>query len=230
MNSEVLQKSLALSDYITKAKRRIHSNPELGMEEFETTAFVKSELQSMGIKIIPLSEKVGVLGIIDGKGTGEGKVIALRADMDALPIQETADVPDISTVPGVMHACGHDCHTAMLLGAAKLLSSMTDRFSGRVKLLFQPAEEGLGGARYMIKEGALDAPKVDYVLGIHGHPGFYVGEIAFRSGPSMASTDMFTVTMTGKSGHGAYPHRVGSDPVLAASNAVMAIQAFSPGR
>ena len=226
MNSEVLQKSLALSDYITKAKRRIHSNPELGMEEFETTAFVKSELQSMGIKIIPLSEKVGVLGIIDGKGTGEGKVIALRADMDALPIQETADVPDISTVPGVMHACGHDCHTAMLLGAAKLLSSMTDRFSGRVKLLFQPAEEGLGGARYMIKEGALDAPKVEYVLGIHGHPGFYVGEIAFRSGPSMASTDMFTVTMTGKSGHGAYPHRVGSDPVLAASNAVMAIQSI----
>lgn len=226
MTSEILKKALDSGSYLTAAKRRIHSFPELGMEEFRTTAFIRSELESMGIPMKPLSGEVGALGIIEGKGPGAGKVIALRADIDALPIQETADVPDKSTVPGVMHACGHDAHAAMLLGAAKMLSSMRDRFSGTVKLLFQPAEEGLGGARYMIKNGALENPRPDFVLGIHGHNGFNVGEIAFRNGPSMASSDLFTVTIKGKSGHGAYPHRIGSDPVQAASGAILALQSI----
>ncbi|MGI6253404.1 MAG: M20 metallopeptidase family protein, partial [Aminivibrio sp.] len=226
MKSEILQKALDSQPYLTAAKRRIHSVPELGMEEFETTAFIRSELESMDIPMKPLAGAVGVLGIIEGKRAGAGKTIALRADIDALPIQETADVPDKSTVPGVMHACGHDAHAAMLLGAAKLLSSMRDRFSGTVKLLFQPAEEGLGGARYMIESGALEDPRPDFVLGIHGHNGFSVGEIAFRNGPSMASSDLFTVTIKGKSGHGAYPHRIGSDPVQAASSAIMALQSI----
>ncbi|NLA90393.1 MAG: amidohydrolase, partial [Synergistaceae bacterium] len=226
MKSEILQKALDSQPYLTAAKSRIHSVPELGMEEFETTAFIRSELESMDIPMKPLAGDVGVLGIIEGKRAGAGKTIALRADIDALPIQETADVPDKSTVPGVMHACGHDAHAAMLLGAAKLLSSMREGFSGTVKLLFQPAEEGLGGARYMIESGALEGPRPDFVLGIHGHNGFNVGEIAFRNGPSMASSDLFTVTIKGKSGHGAYPHRIGSDPVQAASSAIMALQSI----
>lgn len=196
------------------------------MAEFETTRFVESELNGMGVETIPLSSSVGVLGVLRGTKRGDGKVVALRADMDALPIQETANVPDRSVVPGVMHACGHDAHTAMLLGAAKILSDLRDRFSGVVKFLFQPAEETLGGADYMIEQGALESPKVDCILGLHGHAAFEIGEIALREGPSMASSDFFTVTLLGLSGHGAYPHRVGCDPILAASNAVMAIQSI----
>jgi hypothetical protein len=128
--SEILQKTLDIKEYIVDVKRKIHKHPELGMEEYETTAFVKSELSTMGIEMIPLEKNVGVLGIIKGEKSGGEIVTALRADMDALPIQETADVPDKSVVPGVMHACGHDCHTAMLLGAAKVLVSLKGHFSG----------------------------------------------------------------------------------------------------
>jgi amidohydrolase len=224
--SEILQKTLDIKEYIVDVKRKIHKHPELGMEEYETTAFVKSELSTMGIEMIPLEKNVGVLGIIKGEKSGGEIVTALRADMDALPIQETADVPDKSVVPGVMHACGHDCHTAMLLGAAKVLVSLKGHFSGTVKLLFQPAEENLGGAKYMIEQGVLENPKVDHILGLHGHPSYDVGEIALRGGPAMASSDFFTVRITGKSAHGAYPHRIGCDPILAASNSVMAIQSI----
>ncbi len=226
MTSNILQKALSLSDYITAAKRTIHRNPELGMKEFKTTAFVKAELESMGVPMIPLNGEVGVLGILEGKARGNGKVVALRADMDALPIQETADVPDKSEIQGVMHACGHDCHTAMLLGAAKILAPMRDCFSGTIKFIFQPAEETLGGAEYMVSQGVLENPTVDCILGIHGHSGYDIGEIALRSGPYMASSDFFTATFTGVSGHGAYPHRAGCDPVLAACNAVMSIQSI----
>lgn len=224
MPSETLRKAFEIRDYLTTVKRRLHSRPELGMAEFETTEFVARELDSMGIERVPLSEPVGVLGILEG--TGEGEVVALRADMDALPIQETADVPDRSVVPGVMHACGHDAHTAMLLGAAKLLASMRSRFSGTVKFLFQPAEETLGGSDYLIGQGALENPKVNCILGLHGHSGFDVGEVALRPGSSMASSDFFTATLVGASGHGAYPHRVVGDAVLAAANAVTAIQSI----
>ncbi len=224
--SEILQKSFDLKEYIVQVKRKIHREPELSMQEVATTAFVQSELKKMGIEMVPLGLNVGVLGIIEGKKKGKGKVTALRADMDALPIQETADVPDKSIVPGVMHACGHDCHTAMLLGAAKILLGMKDHFSGTVKLLFQPAEENLDGSKYMIEQGVLDNPKVDYILGLHGHSFYNIGEIALREGAYMASSDFFTVKITGASGHGAYPHRTGCDPILAASNSVMAIQSI----
>ncbi|NLL37479.1 MAG: amidohydrolase [Fretibacterium sp.] len=198
------------------------------MAEFQTTALVKSELEAMGVAIHPLSGEVGALGILEGTAPGSGtpQVLGLRADMDALPIQETADVPDRSVVPGVMHACGHDCHTAMLLGAARLLSSMRDRFSGTVKFIFQPAEETLGGSDYMIDQGVLENPKVDCIISLHGHSGYRLGEIALREGPYMASSDFFTATLIGQAGHGAYPHRVGCDPILAASNSVMALQSI----
>lgn len=225
-SSEILRESLAIKDYIVQVKRRIHREPELGMKEYATTMFVRTELEHMGIEIVPLESDVGVLGIIRGTKEGKGSVLALRADMDALPITETADVPDRSIVPGVMHACGHDCHTAMLLGTAKLLVTMKDRFSGIVKLIFQPAEETLGGSAHMIQLGVLKNPDVQYILGLHGHSGYTVGQIALRAGSYMASSDFFTVQMKGVSGHGAYPHRVASDAILAASNAVMAIQSI----
>ncbi len=226
MASDILAKALQIKDSIAQAKHRIHREPELGMKEFATTAFVRSELEKMGIGTIPLSLDVGVLGIIRGEKGGPGRTVALRADMDALPIQETTDAPDRSIVPGVMHACGHDAHTAMLLGAAKILSSMKDAFSGTVRLIFQPAEETLDGSTYMIEQGALGRPEADVIMGIHAISTYRVGEIALREGPSMASSDFFTVRMTGTAGHGAYPHRVGSDAVLAAANAVMAIQSI----
>jgi amidohydrolase/hippurate hydrolase len=226
MISEILRESFAVKDYIVRVKRRIHSQPELGMKEFATTAFILSELKSMGVETVPLASDVGVLGIIHGEKAGLGAVSALRADIDALPIAETVDIPDRSTVPGVMHACGHDCHTAMLLGAAKTLVSMKERFSGVVKLIFQPAEETLDGSAHMIRLGVLKNPDVQYILGIHGHSLFDVGQVAIREGSYMASSDFFTVRMTGISGHGAYPHRVGCDAILAASNAIMAIQSI----
>lgn len=224
MASEIFEKALSLQEYMADCKRRIHRCPELGMKEFRTAEFVRSELEKMGTEFQPLDTKVGVVAIIRGTGKGSGKVIGLRADMDALPIQETAVGPDASQVPGVMHACGHDAHTAMLLGAARMLMELRSRFCGTVKLIFQPAEETLGGSELMIKLGALETPRVDVMLGQHGIGEFPTGDIAFREGPSMASSDGFSVTVRGVGGHGAYPHRSGADPLLAAANCVMALQ------
>ncbi|MGI6075552.1 MAG: M20 metallopeptidase family protein [Pyramidobacter sp.] len=224
MASEIFEKALSLRAYMADCKRRIHRHPELGMQEFGTAEFVRSELEKMGVEFQPLDTKVGVVGIIRGTGKGSEKVIGLRADMDALPIQETPTEDGASEVPGVMHACGHDAHTAMLLGAARMLMELRSRFSGTVKLIFQPAEETLGGSELMIKLGALENPHVDVMLGQHGIGEFHTGDIAFREGPSMASSDTFSVTVRGVGGHGAYPHRSGADPLLAAANCVMALQ------
>ena len=225
MASEIFSKALSLRDYMAECKRRIHREPELGMHEFHTAAFVRSELEKMGVEFQPLDTEVGVVGLIRGqKKDGGGKVRGLRADMDALPVQEAAQGPDSSQVPGVMHACGHDAHTAMLLGAAKMLMDLRSRFSGTVKLIFQPAEETLGGSELMIRLGCLENPRVDIMLGQHGIDKFYTGDIAFREGPSMASSDSFSVTIKGVGGHGAYPHRSGADPLLAAANCVMSLQ------
>lgn len=224
MASEILEKSSAIRGYIVSCKRYIHRHPELGMSEVRTTEFVRSELKKLGVELQPLDLKVGAVGLIRGQRRAPGKVIGLRADMDALPIQEKTAVPDVSEVSGVMHACGHDAHTAMLLGAAKLLMLMRERFSGTVKLIFQPAEETLSGACYMIEHGCLENPKVDIMLGQHGIGTFSTGDIAFREGPSMASSDPFKVTVKGVGGHGAYPQRSGADALLAATNCVMSLQ------
>ena len=219
----ILQQAQAQLEELTAIRRHLHRNPEIGFEEVETTALIKRELEKIGVEIQPLSIATGVMGIIRGTKPGSGKVIALRADIDALPIQEKTGVPHASAKPGVMHACGHDGHTTVLLGVARLLNSMRDEFSGTVKLLFQPAEERLTGAKSMIEAGVLENPAPQIILGLHGGTETPLGKVGVWYGPFMASADQFTVTITGAGGHAAYPHR-NRDPLLAAAHAVVALQ------
>lgn len=223
--SEVMQKALEIKEYLTKVRRHLHQHPELGMKEYETTAFIKKELESMGVEIVPLHTEVGVLGIIKGEKPGTDTVTAVRADIDALPIEEQTGLPYASVNKGVMHACGHEGHTTILLGVAKLLSSMRDKFSGTVKLIFQPGEETLYGAKSMVAAGVLENPKVDTIVALHGWPQVELGKIGVWPGPYMASADAFTVKIYGGGGHGAYPHR-SRDPLLAAVHAVDALQSI----
>jgi len=216
-----------VKEFVVEARHRIHENPELGFKEFETTAFVKKELESAGIELVPLDLETGVLAVIRGtaewKGQGEPPVAGLRADMDALPIEEATGVPYSSKNKGVMHACGHDGHTAILLGTAKALQKARSSFAGTVKLFFQPAEETLYGAEKMIACGILDNPKVDTVAALHGGVEVPVGSVGVYAGPFMASGDIFKVKFVGKGTHGAYPHR-GSDALAAAAQAVISLQ------
>lgn len=203
-------------------RQHIHANPELSFKEFETSLFIKDKLKKWGIEYTDCAN-TGVVGLIKGNLPSD-KVIALRADMDALPIHEANDKPYRSKNHGVMHACGHDVHTSSLLGTANILNQMKDDFGGTIKLIFQPAEELLpGGASIMIKEGVLENPKPDYIVGQHVMPLIDAGKVGFRSGIYMASTDELYVTVTGKGGHGAQPHQ-NIDPVLIASHIIIALQ------
>jgi amidohydrolase len=207
-------------------RRHLHQHPELGYQEVKTAAFVADRLRALGVEDVRTGiAKTGVTGLIEGTGSGpgDGKVVLLRADMDALPIQEENEVEYRSTVPGTMHACGHDAHTAMLLGTARLLRDRRDRFAGTVKVLFQPAEEGGGGARVMIGEGVLEDPKVDVAFGIHMAQEEPVGTVSVRPGPMMAAADRFTIIVKGKGGHGAQPHLC-IDPVAVGAQIVTALQ------
>lgn len=219
----ILKQAQAQHEELTAIRRRLHQNPEIGFEEVETTALIRRELERSGVEMQPLSISTGVMGIIRGTKPGAGKVIALRADIDALPIQEQTDLPYASARPGVMHACGHDGHTTVLLGVARLLNGMRDQFSGTVKLLFQPAEERLTGATSMIAAGVLENPAPEIILGLHGGTETPIGKVGVWYGPFMASADQFTVTIAGAGGHAAYPHR-NKDPLLAAAHAVVALQ------
>ena len=205
-------------------RRHLHEHPELAFEEYETAKFVAERLQQLGVEDIKTGVGVtGVTGLIHG-GKGPGKVIMLRADMDALPIEEENDVDYTSTVPGKMHACGHDAHTAMLLGAARILMDRRSEFAGTVKLLFQPAEEvPPGGAIAMIKDGALENPHVDAVLGLHVASDMPAGQIGVREGPGSAGSDRFRAVIQGKGGHAARPQSA-IDPVVIASQIVLALQ------
>lgn len=223
MTIKILEKAIALKEYATNARRYFHENPELSLKEYNTTAFIKKELESMGIEILPLSLETGVVGVIRGTKQGGNTVTALRADIDALPIHEQTGKPYASKTPGVMHACGHDGHTAVLLGVAKLLNTMTDSFSGVVKLVFQPAEEGLSGSKLIIDAGAMENPTVDNIVCLHGWPPFKVGEIGAWPGQYMASADTFKVKMIGKGGHGCRPYRA-VNPIVATSMAITALQ------
>lgn len=203
-------------------RRQIHANPELSFHEYQTSDFVKRKLNEWGI---PFSEmaNTGVVGIVTGSLPSDS-VIALRADMDALPILETNDKPYVSKNPGVMHACGHDVHTASLLGTACILHTLRTEFGGTVKLVFQPAEEVLpGGASLMIKAGVLENPKPAAMLGQHVLPSMDSGKVGFRSGIYMASTDELYVTIKGKGGHGAQPQQ-NIDPVMITAQILVALQ------
>ncbi|MDO7875423.1 M20 family metallopeptidase [Hymenobacter sp. ASUV-10] len=202
-------------------RRHLHAHPELSFEETNTAAFVTRELEKLGLHPQPLAG-TGVVALIEGREGGP--TVALRADMDALPIQETNEVAYKSTNPGVMHACGHDVHTASLLGAARILTELKNDFTGSVKLMFQPGEERLpGGASLMIKEGVLENPRPASVLGQHVFPRLPAGQIGLRSGQYMASTDELYLTIRGKGGHGAMPES-NLDPVLVAAHIIVAAQ------
>jgi len=209
----------ALKESIISTRRDIHQHPELAFDEHRTAQLVADRLQSFGMDVQTGVGKTGVVGIL--KGNGSGKTIALRADMDALPMQEINDIPYKSQNDGVMHACGHDGHTAMLLGAAEALSQKTDTLNGTVKFLFQPAEEGQGGARYMIEDGALDG--VDEVYGIHLWNYQEYGTVGVKPGPILAAADLFEITVHGKGGHGAAPQGT-KDAVVIASHLVQTLQ------
>ena len=207
---------------VIENRRYLHANPELSFEEYQTSAFVKAKLDELGIGYQSMAD-TGIVALIKGSKASEN-VIALRADMDALPILEANDVPYRSTKEGIMHACGHDVHTSSLLGTAKILTELKDEFAGTVKLIFQPAEERLpGGASLMIKEGVLDNPKPQAVIGQHVMPMIETGKVGFRSGKYMASTDEIYVTVHGKGGHGAQPQQ-NVDPVLITSHIIIALQ------
>ena len=203
-------------------RRHIHANPELSYQEFETSKFVQQKLTEFGIPF-EIKATTGVVGLIKGKNP-ENRIIALRADMDALPIKEENEVPYKSKVDGVMHACGHDVHTTCLLGAAKILSELKDEWEGTVKLIFQPGEEkNPGGASLMIKDGVLENPAPQAILALHVHTMMDTGKLSFRSGKVMASADELYFTIKGKGGHAASPH-LAVDPILISSQLVIALQ------
>lgn len=228
------QKTQELEDQVIEWRRDIHANPELSNREERTAAVVADHLRELGLEVETGVSKTGVVGVL--RGTQPGPVVALRADMDALPVKERVNVPYASTdsalfngeeVP-VMHACGHDTHVAMLMGAAEILTSLQDELPGTVKFLFQPAEEGApegerGGADVMVEEGALQNPDVDAVFGLHINSQTEVGTIRYRSGPIMAAQDVFRMTVRGKQTHGSTPWD-GVDPIVTASQIVNSLQ------
>lgn len=202
-------------------RHHLHANPELSYKEFNTSKFIQDHLQSLGIPFKVMAE-TGVVALIEGKKSN--RVIALRADIDALPIQEANNVAYASKVPGVMHACGHDVHTTILLGAARILNETKAHWEGTVKLIFQPGEEkNPGGASILIKEGVLENPAPTAIIGLHVHPILETGKLSFKSGKAMASADEIYITVKGKGGHAATPHLT-ADTVLAAAELVVALQ------
>lgn len=212
-----------IKEELITIRRDIHEHPELGFEENRTSNIIKEFLRKEGIPFVSVAG-TGVCAIIKGEGIGDNKkTIALRADMDALPIQDKKGVCYSSRVPGKMHACGHDAHTTILLGATRLLNRHKKNFSGNVKLLFEPAEETTGGAPIMIKEGVLDSPTVDLIVGLHVTEDLDCGKVRVKSGVVHAASNPFQVRIIGSGGHGASPH-VTVDPIVMASNIILSLQ------
>ncbi|WP_433943173.1 M20 metallopeptidase family protein [Paenibacillus sp. SN-8-1] len=224
MNREsIWTKALSLSDDLTAIRRHLHKYPELGFEEVLTSAYVAGELGKLGLIVQTGLAGTGIVALL--KGGRPGPVIALRADMDALPLLEQTGLPFASLHEGRMHACGHDGHMAMLLGAARILTGHREELAGTVKFIFQPAEEMLGGARHMIKAGALESPRVDAIVGLHLWPDLPTGQFGLRPGTIMASMDHVNITVHGTAGHGAAPHQ-GVDAILVAAHVMTALQSL----
>lgn len=223
---DFLAEAASIESEMIKTRRIIHQKPELSYHEEETARLVAEKLESFGIKVKRGVGGTGVLGILEGGK--KGKVVALRADMDALPVEEMTDLEFKSKVKGVMHACGHDAHVAMLLGAAKILANHKSELRGTVKFLFQPAEEhgGRGGALPMIEAGVMSDPKVDFVFGLHMDGNRRSGEFGVKEGAIMAASDTFRVQIIGKGGHGSAPHKT-VDPIYIAAQVILALQGVS---
>ncbi len=223
IKKKIKQLSKEIFNDVVDYRRHIHQNPELAFEENETAAFISSKLEEFNIPYKNGIAKTGIIALLEGRNPTK-RVVGLRADMDALPIHEANDVPYRSKNEGKMHACGHDVHTASLLGVAKILANLRDEFEGTVKFFFQPSEEKFpGGASVMIKEGALENPKPDVVLAQHVFTDLDAGMTGFKSGMYMASADEIYLTVKGKGGHAAMPHE-NIDPILIASHIIVALQ------
>ncbi|HRL71020.1 MAG TPA: amidohydrolase [Flavobacterium sp.] len=234
LKATITQKATSLESKVITWRRDFHQNPELGNREFKTAEKIAAHLRSLGIEVQTGVAKTGVVGIL--KGGKPGPVVALRADIDALPIKERVNIPFASKAMGeyngkivpVMHACGHDTHTAILMGTAEILASIKSELKGTVKFIFQPAEEGPpegeeGGAKLMVKEGVLENPKVDVIFGLHINAQTEVGKIKYRPKGTMAASDLYTIKINGKQTHGAYPW-LGIDPITTAAQIIMGIQ------
>ncbi|CDN55894.1 Putative Amidohydrolase family protein; hippurate hydrolase (Benzoylglycine amidohydrolase) [Neorhizobium galegae bv. officinalis bv. officinalis str. HAMBI 1141] len=221
----ILNRAAELQGEVSEWRRYLHENPEILYEVENTASFVEQKLKEFGVdEVVPGIGRTGVVGVIRGKGPG-GRTIGLRADMDALPLTEITGKPWASKVPGKMHACGHDGHTSMLLGAAKYLAE-TRNFNGTVALIFQPAEEGGAGALAMVDDGMMERFGIEEVYGMHNMPGIPLGQFAIRKGGIMAAPDRFTITIKGRGGHAAQPHRT-IDPIFIGSQLVGSLQAIA---
>jgi amidohydrolase len=232
-SDQIARAALAMKASLIETRRDFHRHPELSNREERTSRVVADRLRALGLDEVRTNvARHGVVALL--KGAKPGPVVAVRADMDALPINETMDVPYKSLVPGVKHACGHDAHTTIALGVAELLSKMRDQIHGSVKFLFQPAEEGPppgeeGGATLMIKEGALENPRPQVIFGLHTTPETETGMIGFHAGPAQASADVFTITLHGRSAYAAWPHK-GVDTIIVAADCITALQSITSRR
>jgi len=221
---DIIAEAQSIFGYAQSLRRDLHAHPELGFKEVRTSGIVAKELADLNLEVQTGIAETGVVALIQGEKPGP--VLLVRADMDALPIREETGAPYASQNEGVMHACGHDAHTAILLSVAKILNAHREQLAGTVKLIFQPAEEGLGGAERMIEAGVLDNPRPDLTLALHVWNEKPLGWIGISSGPSLAGAEIFKIKIHGKGGHGAAPHTA-IDPVLAASQIVTALQSIT---
>ena len=223
MGNTLKEKIDEMKDWLVDIRRTIHRHPELGFEEVETSKLISEWLQKFGLDVKRGMAKTGVVGLLKGKKPG--RTIAIRADMDALPMDEANRVPYASQIKGKMHACGHDAHVTILLGVARFFSTIPDQVKGNIKWIFQPAEEGGGGGRIMVEEGVLENPKVDAIFGSHVFPFLSVGKVGIYEREGLAAADRFIIKIIGKGGHAASPH-VSKDPILAAGHLITQIHSI----